>query len=114
MGQTGTDDEPRLLPSERALPRRKCRRTLCSQRTRNCSVLALRARHIAAADRRCQSETAIRHRSNRMNTPNPIDLLFADMDHLSPGDDMLSVYVLRSPRAQRFEGVVDAGCWRGA
>src|SRR5438046_2725474 len=113
MGQTGTDDEPRLLLSEREVPRPKCRRTLCAQRARNCSILALRARHFAAADCRCQSETAISHRSNRMNTPNPVDLLFTDMDKLSPGDDSLSLYVLRSLPEHRFEIVVDAGCGAG-
>src|SRR5262245_27385714 len=113
MGQTGPNDEPRLLLSKRELRRSKCCRTLCAQRARNCSVLALRARHSAAADRRCQSKTAISHRSNRMNTPNPIDLLFADMDKLSPGDDSLSLYVLRSLPEHRFEVVVDAGCGAG-
>src|SRR5919198_2354390 len=53
------------------------------------------------------------HRSNRMNTPNPIDLLFADMDKLSPGDDSLSLYVLRSLPKHRFEVVVDAGSGAG-
>jgi SAM-dependent methyltransferase len=48
-----------------------------------------------------------------MNTPNPIDLLFADMDKLSPGDDSLSLYVLRSLPQHRFEVVVDAGCGAG-
>jgi SAM-dependent methyltransferase len=48
-----------------------------------------------------------------MNTPNPIDLLFADMDKLSPGDDSLSLYVLRSLPEHRFEVVVDAGCGAG-
>ena len=48
-----------------------------------------------------------------MNTPNPIDLLFADMDKLSPGDDSLSLYVLRSLPAHRFDVVVDAGCGAG-
>ena len=48
-----------------------------------------------------------------MNTPNPIDLLFADMDKLSPGDDRLSLYVLRSLPEHRFEVVVDAGCGAG-
>ena len=48
-----------------------------------------------------------------MNTPNPIDLLFADMDKLSPGDDRLSLYVLRSLPEHRFEVVVDAGCGTG-
>src|SRR5262245_50976604 len=49
----------------------------------------------------------------RMNTPNPLDLLFADMDKLSPGDDNLSLYVLRSLPEHRFEVVVDAGCGAG-
>ena len=48
-----------------------------------------------------------------MKTPNPVDLLFADMDKLSPGDDSLSLYVLRSLTRHRFELVVDAGCGAG-
>jgi SAM-dependent methyltransferase len=48
-----------------------------------------------------------------MNTPNPIDLLFAGMEKLSPGDDSLSLYVLRSLPEHRFEVVVDAGCGAG-
>lgn len=48
-----------------------------------------------------------------MNAPNPIDLLFAGMDKLSPGDDSLSLYVLRSLPEHRFEVVVDAGCGAG-
>ena len=48
-----------------------------------------------------------------MNTPNPIDLFFADMDKLSPGDDSVSLYVLRSLPEHRFEVVVDAGCGAG-
>ena len=48
-----------------------------------------------------------------MKTPNPVDLLFADMDKLSPGDDSLSLYVLRSLPQHRFEVVVDAGCGAG-
>jgi len=48
-----------------------------------------------------------------MNAINPIDLLFADMDKLSPGDDSLSRYVLRSLPEHRFEVVVDAGCGAG-
>jgi hypothetical protein len=48
-----------------------------------------------------------------MKTPNPIDLLFAGMDKLSPSDDNLSLYVLRSLPEHRFEVVVDAGCGAG-
>jgi SAM-dependent methyltransferase len=48
-----------------------------------------------------------------MNAPKTIDLLFADMDKLSPGDDGLSLYVLRSLPEHRFEVVVDAGCGAG-
>jgi SAM-dependent methyltransferase len=48
-----------------------------------------------------------------MNTPNPVDLLFSDMDKLSPGDDSLSLYVLRSLPEHRFDVVVDAGCGAG-
>src|SRR6516164_170978 len=58
--------------------------------------------------RKCNSRS-----SNRMNTPNPIDLLFGDMDKLSPGDDSLSLYILRSLPEHRFEVVVDAGCGAG-
>src|SRR6266536_4781216 len=48
-----------------------------------------------------------------MKTSNPVDLLFADMDKLSPGDDSVSLYVLRSLPQHRFEVVVDAGCGAG-
>ena len=48
-----------------------------------------------------------------MKTPSPVDLLFADMEKLSPGDDSLSRYVLRSLPRHRFELVVDAGCGAG-
>ena len=48
-----------------------------------------------------------------MNTPSPIDLLFGNMDKLSPGDDTLSLYVLRSLPEHRFKIVVDAGCGAG-
>jgi SAM-dependent methyltransferase len=48
-----------------------------------------------------------------MNTPNPADLLFADMDKLSPGDDNLTLYVLQSLPEHRFDVVVDAGCGAG-
>jgi SAM-dependent methyltransferase len=48
-----------------------------------------------------------------MKPPNPVDLLFADMDKLSPGEDSLSLYVLRSLPEHRFEVVVDAGCGAG-
>jgi SAM-dependent methyltransferase len=48
-----------------------------------------------------------------MKTPNPVDLLFADMDMQSPGDDSLSLYVLRSLPEHGFELVVDAGCGAG-
>ena len=48
-----------------------------------------------------------------MNTSNPVDLLFAGMDKLSPGDDSLSLYVLRSLPQHRFDVVVDAGCGAG-
>ena len=48
-----------------------------------------------------------------MNAPNPIDLLFAGMDKLSPGDDSLSLYILRSLPEHRFKVVVDVGCGAG-
>src|SRR2546423_2841238 len=49
----------------------------------------------------------------RMTAPKPIDLLFADMDKLGPGDDSVSLYVLRSLPEHRFQVVVDAGCGAG-
>ena len=45
-----------------------------------------------------------------MNTPNPVDLFFADMDMLGPGDDGLTLYVLRSLPRHHFDVVVNAGC----
>jgi trans-aconitate methyltransferase len=48
-----------------------------------------------------------------MTTPSPVDLLFADMEKLSPGDDGLSLYVLQSLPQHHFELVVDAGCGAG-
>src|SRR6266404_1881380 len=48
-----------------------------------------------------------------MKAPNPIDLLFADMDKLGPGSDNHSLYVLRSLPKHRFGVVVDAGCGAG-
>jgi SAM-dependent methyltransferase len=48
-----------------------------------------------------------------MKTANPIDLLFAEMDKLGPGDDATSFYVLRSLPKHRFGVVVDAGCGAG-
>lgn len=48
-----------------------------------------------------------------MKTPNAIDLLFAGMDKLGPGDDNLTLYVLRSLPQHWFEVVVDAGCGAG-
>ena len=48
-----------------------------------------------------------------MKTSYPVDLLFADMDKLSPGDDSVSLYVLRSLPQHYFEVVVDAGCGAG-
>jgi SAM-dependent methyltransferase len=48
-----------------------------------------------------------------MKTPNPVDLLFADMDKLSPGDDSITLNVLRSLPRHWFEVVVDAGCGAG-
>ena len=48
-----------------------------------------------------------------MKTPSPVDLSFADMEKLGPGDDSLSLYVFRSLPQHRFELVVDAGCGAG-
>src|SRR5204863_537193 len=48
-----------------------------------------------------------------METANPIDLLFADMDRLGPGNDSHTLYVLRSLPRHRFDVVVDAGCGAG-
>src|SRR6266496_3594657 len=112
MGQTGINDESGLFLSEHNGQRRKYRRALCAGDTRNCSVLALRARHFAAADPRRKNESAIIRR-RKMKTPDPVDLLFADMDKLSPGDDSLSLYVLRSLPQHHFDVVVDAGCGAG-
>src|ERR1700746_1638985 len=87
-----------------------------------------RSAMLAARSRLCRtgitSATSFCHRSwattrkrnnslRRVQTPNPVDLLFADMDKLSPGDDSLSLYVLRSLPQHRFEVVVDAGCGAG-
>ena len=48
-----------------------------------------------------------------MKTSNAVDLLFADMHKLSPGDDSLSLCVLRSLPQHHFDVVVDAGCGAG-
>jgi SAM-dependent methyltransferase len=48
-----------------------------------------------------------------MKAPNPVDLLFTEMDKLSPADDSLSLYILRSLPQHRFDVVVDAGCGAG-
>jgi SAM-dependent methyltransferase len=48
-----------------------------------------------------------------LEKPNPIDLLFAGMDKLGPGDDAHTLYVLRSLPRNRSEVVVDAGCGVG-
>lgn len=48
-----------------------------------------------------------------MEKSNPIDLLFAGMDKLGPGDDAHTLYVLRSLPRNRLEVVVDAGCGVG-
>jgi SAM-dependent methyltransferase len=49
-----------------------------------------------------------------MEAPNPVDLLFADMDKLGPSSDAHTLYVLRSLPKHRFGVVVDAGCGAGA
>lgn len=46
-------------------------------------------------------------------TGSAIDLLFADMYKLGPGDDEQTLYVLRSVPRHRFDLVVDAGCGVG-
>jgi SAM-dependent methyltransferase len=48
-----------------------------------------------------------------VETRSAIDLLFADMDKLGPGDDEQTLYVLRSVPRHRFDVVVDAGCGVG-
>jgi SAM-dependent methyltransferase len=48
-----------------------------------------------------------------IETRSAIDLLFADMDKLGPGDDAQTLYVLRSVPRHRFDLVVDAGCGVG-
>jgi trans-aconitate methyltransferase len=48
-----------------------------------------------------------------MKTQNPVDLLFADMEKLSPGNDSITLYFLRSLPQHQFQVVVDAGCGAG-
>lgn len=48
-----------------------------------------------------------------METPNPIDLLFADMDQLGPGSETDTRYVLRSLPRRSFDVIIDAGCGTG-
>src|SRR5690242_390102 len=60
-----------------------------------------------------QKRKSNRSSLTRMNTSNPLDLLFSGMNKLSPGDDGLSRYVLRSLPEHRFEVIVDAGCGAG-
>lgn len=48
-----------------------------------------------------------------MEAANPIDLLFAGMDKLGPGDDDSTRYVLHSLPKHHFDVVVDAGCGAG-
>ena len=48
-----------------------------------------------------------------MNEPNPIDLLFADMDKLGPGSDPDTLHVLRMLSWRSLDIVVDAGWGAG-
>ena len=48
-----------------------------------------------------------------MPSPNPIELLFNGMGKLGPGDDAVTLEVLRRLPSRRFDTVVDAGCGTG-
>ncbi len=48
-----------------------------------------------------------------MNTYNPIDLIFGDMEKLGPGDNVQSLKVLSLLPTQQFQVIVDAGCGTG-
>jgi methylase of polypeptide subunit release factors len=48
-----------------------------------------------------------------MNTYNPIDLLFGEMEKLGPGSNVHTQYVLRLLPKRHFHSVVDAGCGTG-
>jgi trans-aconitate methyltransferase len=48
-----------------------------------------------------------------MNTYNPIDLLFGEMEKLGPGGNVHTRQVLRLLPKQRFHVIVDAGCGTG-
>lgn len=49
----------------------------------------------------------------RMNTYNPIDLLFGGMEKLGPGDNVHTMNVLNLLPKQQFRLIVDAGCGKG-
>lgn len=49
----------------------------------------------------------------RMNTYNPIDLLFGGMEKLGPGDNVHTMNVLNLLPKQQFRLIVDAGCGTG-
>jgi cyclopropane fatty-acyl-phospholipid synthase-like methyltransferase len=48
-----------------------------------------------------------------MNTENPIDLLFGEMEKLGPGGNVHTLHVLRLLPQQQFPVIVDAGCGTG-
>ena len=48
-----------------------------------------------------------------MSHTDPLTLLFGGMDKLAPGDDTLTLLMLRSVPRQDFQVVVDAGCGSG-
>jgi len=49
----------------------------------------------------------------RINTNNPIDLLFGGMEKLGPGGNVHTLHVLRLLPKQQFHVIVDAGCGAG-
>ncbi len=48
-----------------------------------------------------------------MSSTDPVDLLFADMAKLGPGDDAQTLLVLNRLPARRLDLIVDAGCGTG-
>jgi len=48
-----------------------------------------------------------------INTYNPIDLLFGEMEKLGPGGNVHTLHVLRLLPKQQFHVIVDAGCGTG-
>ena len=58
--------------------------------------------------------TGLRQAMNEnMNSYDPVDLLFAGMEKLGPGDNVYTLHVLRLLPRQQFHVIVDAGCGTG-